>query len=713
MPRALAVALNTKVLTATFSESMDPATLQLPATFTLACPAGTAVAGGTVGYILATNTATLTLPAANLPASTTCEAKVTTAAKDVAGNAMIADFVWSFGTSPAADTTPPTVTATINANGITGVSTNTLIGATFSEAMNANTLTASTFSVKRGTTTVAGALDYSGFSAVFTPTAPLAASTLYTMTVSTGAKDVAGNALASNFVWSWTTSAAPDTTAPTVSNVIPAIGAINVPVNADVGVTFSEAMNATSVSASNFLLKESVSSNPVAGSLALAAANLVFTTTADLLPATSYTVTIKGGSGGLSDMAGNVLAADYVWSWTTAAVAPPVIPPTVTSTNPPNLAALGVCLNKTVNATFDEAMNPLSINNATFTLAPSVSGVPGVAVIGTVSYDALNFIATFVPTNPLTSNTTYIATVKSGTTGVQDLLGNPMAADKTIQFTTSSSPCATAPVLGAMAPFGGFGGIATLTNDGLNTQVNGSIGVAASSTKITGLRDSGGNVYTITPNNNGLVNGTIYTLTAPPGSVAGDAVTKAGVDALAAFNSISPANLPGGVDVSSLAQCPGCGGAGQGPGQLAGRTLPPGIYLSATGTYGIGITAPTADNLTLDAGGDANAVWVFQTAAGTGTLTVGLTGPITPAVPIKVLLLNGAQAKNVFWYVPGGATIGTGSTMVGTMLANASITLSTTGGSPPTAVLTTLNGRAIALTAGVTMTNTVINVPAP
>ena len=77
-----------------------------------------------------------------------------------------------------------------------------------------------------------------------------------------------------------------------------------------------------------------------------------------------------------------------------------------------------------------------------------------------------------------------------------------------------------------------------------------------------------------------------------------------------------------------------------------------------------------------------------------------------------MLLVNGAQARNVFWFVPAGAAIGTGSTMVGTMLADASITISTTGGSPPTAVQTTLNGRAIALTAGTTMTNTLINVPA-
>jgi hypothetical protein len=241
--------------------------------------------------------------------------------------------------------------------------------------------------------------------------------------------------------------------------------------------------------------------------------------------------------------------------------------------------------------------------------------------------------------------------------------------------------------------------------------VNGDIGVNAAATTVTGFHDGGGNVYTITPNNNGLVTGLVYTANTLPGP--GNAVIQARADALVAFNSLSPANLPGGIDVSSLAQCPSCGGAGQGPGQLAGRTLPPGVYLSTTGTYGIGITAPTAGNLTLDAQGDANAVWVLQTAAGTGTLTVGLTGPATPATPIQVLLINGAQPKNVFWYVPGGATIGTGSTMVGTMLADAAITMSTTGGSPPTAVTTTLNGRAIALTAGVTMTNTVINVPAP
>jgi Ice-binding-like len=107
--------------------------------------------------------------------------------------------------------------------------------------------------------------------------------------------------------------------------------------------------------------------------------------------------------------------------------------------------------------------------------------------------------------------------------------------------------------------------------------------------------------------------------------------------------------------------------------------------------------------LTLDAQGDTNAVWVFQTAS---SLTVGDAG-----VPRNVLLINGAQAKNVFWQVGSAATINPagGGTMVGTIIASMGITFST----PGSAAVCTLNGRALALNASVTMVNTVINVPAP
>ena len=111
-------------------------------------------------------------------------------------------------------------------------------------------------------------------------------------------------------------------------------------------------------------------------------------------------------------------------------------------------------------------------------------------------------------------------------------------------------------------------------------------------------------------------------------------------------------------------------------------------------------------NLTLDAQGDANAVWVFQMAT---TLTVGGPGA---AFPSSIILANGAQAKNVFWQVGSAATInaGGGGTMVGTVIAQAGVG-DLHGRATPRIV--TLNGRVLSLGASVTMVNTVINVPAP
>jgi Ice-binding-like len=146
-----------------------------------------------------------------------------------------------------------------------------------------------------------------------------------------------------------------------------------------------------------------------------------------------------------------------------------------------------------------------------------------------------------------------------------------------------------------------------------------------------------------------------------------------------------------------VSTCPGCGGGSAG--ELGGRTLAAGIYKSVPGTYGI-----TLGDLTLDAQGDPNAYWIFQMAT---TLTVG-----TPSAHESVILVNGAQAKNVFWQVGSAATINGilgGGTMVGTVISQAAITVSTAG----VTTVTTINGRVLALAASTTMVNTVINVPAP
>ncbi|MDO9579662.1 MAG: ice-binding family protein [Bacteroidales bacterium] len=102
----------------------------------------------------------------------------------------------------------PKVTSTDPLNNVTGVARNKVVALTFSEAMDPLTINTSTFTLKQGTTAVSGTVAYSGTTATFTPSNVLAPSITYTATITTGAKDLAGNALAANTVWSFTTAGA-------------------------------------------------------------------------------------------------------------------------------------------------------------------------------------------------------------------------------------------------------------------------------------------------------------------------------------------------------------------------------------------------------------------------------------------------------------------------------------------------------------------------
>src|ERR1051325_4694922 len=205
---------------------MDPLTIAR-ANFTLS--QGPTPVSGAVTYVGVTATFT---PLRNLTPNTVYTVRIKPGAKDLAGNALSSaanDFIWSFTTGATMDTTAPTVSFTVPANAATGVPISQKIAATFTEAMDPLTTTTVTFTLKQGTTPVVGTVTYAGVTATFNPLTVLTPSTTYTATITTGTKDLAGNALANTFAWSFTTGATADTTAPTVSFTVPANTATGVP----------------------------------------------------------------------------------------------------------------------------------------------------------------------------------------------------------------------------------------------------------------------------------------------------------------------------------------------------------------------------------------------------------------------------------------------------------------------------------------------------
>ncbi|MHB1539331.1 MAG: ice-binding family protein [Solirubrobacteraceae bacterium] len=144
--------------------------------------------------------------------------------------------------------------------------------------------------------------------------------------------------------------------------------------------------------------------------------------------------------------------------------------------------------------------------------------------------------------------------------------------------------------------------------------------------------------------------------------------------AIAAKNDLSTA-------YDEAALLPSSGSAGT---DLAGRSFTPGVRTASSSLL------LSAGSVTLNAGGDPNAVFVFQIGS---TLTTGSN--------TSVVLVNGAQACNVFWEVGSSATIGTGTRFVGTVMASASITAQTAA---------TIHGRLLAQTGAVTLeANTITN----
>ena len=598
---AVSVAFD-KVVTATFSVPMDPLTLSATS---VTVKQGTTAVAGTVSYT--GNTVSFT-PAAPFAANTVYTATITTAADNGTGISLASDYVWSFNTGIS-----PTVTTTDPVNNAVGVSTTKTILANFSVPMDPLSLTTSTFTLKQGTTSIAGAVTYTGTTASFNPTTvALVPNTVYTATITTGAKNAAGIALASNYVWSFTTAAL---VVPTVTLTDPLDNAINVITGKTVSANFSTGMDRLTITGTTFTLKQGTTA--VAGAVSYAGTTASFNPTVDLLPGLVYTATITTGA---KSLGGAPLAVNKVWSFTTNASTVPE----VVSTDPLNLA-IDVPLNKVIGATFNVTMDPLTISTTSFTLKAGAASVTGL-----VNY--VGRTATLTPGSNLLPNTLYTATI---TTAAKNVAGVSLVSNYVWTFTTHATLVNVPLVdLGSAGEFGILAGVGISNDAGFSIINNQDVGIyPGSRSSVTGFPPAR------------VIGGAIYCAddAAPAGTAA--MLNKAKLDLVAAYLFAEGATTPAPATVS---------------GDQGGKTLAPGIYKS-TSTLLI-----QNGDLTLDAQGNPNATWIFQVAS--AFTTVGGAGG-------SIVLAGGAQAKNIFWQTGSSAVIGDYTTFYGNVLALQSITM--------------------------------------
>ncbi len=403
----------------------------------------------------------------------------------------------------------------------------------------------------------------------------------------------------------------------------------NIPLDQIITVTFNKEMNPETITAESITLNSPTAQ--VTGVVTYEGVIATFTPSSLLAPNTIYSGNVKTL---VKDLDGNALQVNYVWTFSTGTT----IAPRVISTDPENLET-DVALDKIISATFNEPMDDLTITETSFIITRN-----GNLVAGNVGYAGST--ATFIPSANLLSGTTYTGRIKKT---AKNLAGVALINDYVWTFSTSAPLGPNGIDLDCVARFAVIAG-STVTNTG-PTIVDGDLGLSPG-TAVTGF---------------------------PPGTVINGAIKINDTDANNGKGCLTAAYIDAStrsLNVIVMAS-----------GELEGLTLAPGLYRAPGGSFDI-----TSVDLTLDAQGDVNAVWIFQMPS--STLTVGN--------GVKVTLAGGASAANIYWQVGTSATIGTTAEMKGTIMADQSITLKTGA---------KLLGRTLAMTGAVTLDSNEVTIP--
>jgi len=296
-------------------------------------------------------------------------------------------------------------------------------------------------------------------------------------------------------------------------------------------------------------------------------------------------------------------------------------------------------------------MNATTINAKTFQLAPT----GGVALVpASVTYNFLTKVATVTTASALTPNTNYTAVIQGPVTNVAS---TPIGCSYAWNFKTAGAAVAGPPPVGpppvALGTAASYAIAATagVTNAAATT-INGNVVLDPTATC--------NSVSVLAAGTFGLCNGFAPTLN---GQVASPLFPDAGVtsgavkaDLRAAYIALSPAILVGATSIP----------AGTTLGNSAGSALVQGDNYFTPGVYQSLTSISITGDVTLDAKGDANATFVFQSSSTIGTPGSGAD---------RILLVNGAKASNVFWWAGSAATLGTNTAWQGNILASDNVTM--------------------------------------
>jgi hypothetical protein len=331
----------------------------------------------------------------------------------------------------------------------------------------------------------------------------------------------------------------------------------------------------------------------------------------------------------------------------------PIAGPQITSTNPldGNLSAttrtVGVANNgKLVTATFSENVDAATINVATFKLAPT----GGFALTpASVNYNPSSKVATLTTAAELLANTDYTAVIQAP---VNNGTGTQLGCSYSWSFKTAATMTAGPPNssfdLGLASTYA-IASTAGVTNAAAST-INGNVVLDPNAT-CNAVQIPADGTFGLCAGKAPTLNGKVASPLFPdPGVTSG----KVKADLRAAYIALSPAILSRSTSIPAGTTL----GAPAGSASVTGDNyFTPGVYRSSTSILVTG-------DLTLDAKGDPNAEFVFQSSSTVGSAPNG-----------RIVLIGGAKASNVYWWAGSAATLTTNTAWQGNILASDNVTM--------------------------------------